>query len=183
MAYRRQHQDIDPNVTPGGFALALDSEDDPDAPNDAFVIGADMEQVRAPDAYSYADPSSGPKAWVKPAAVVLGVLCIALTAWNLTRIAHGASPAPPRTAFQLKQALYLGVMKIDAYQRVHGVVPSALTDAGLPGAGPYTYERLSENHYRVGFADNGLKLEYDSSSPKEDFFGSPKEMLSMGTSK
>lgn len=182
MTYSQRHKDIDPDVTPSGFALVLD-DDNPNAPNDAFVIGADMEQVRAPDANSYVDQEAGPKPWVKPVALVLALACVALTVWNLTRLAQGAPPPPLPTAFQFKQALYLGVMKIDAYQRVHGVVPQELADAGLLDAGPYIYERLGDSHYRMTFANNGLKLVYDSGDPKESFFGSPKEILTMGGSK
>ena len=72
MTYSQRHKDIDPDVTPSGFALVLD-DDNPNAPNDAFVIGADMEQVRAPDANSYVDQEAGPKPWVKPVALVLAL--------------------------------------------------------------------------------------------------------------
>ncbi len=74
-------------------------------------------------------------------------------------------------------------MKIDAYRRVHGVVPDSLADAGLPEADAYAYERVNPTRYVLSFTNGGPKLEYDSSDSKESFFGSPKDMLTMGDSK
>ncbi len=74
-------------------------------------------------------------------------------------------------------------MRIDAYRRVHGVVPETLAAAGLPEADAYAYQRLDPTHYRLSFHGGGSKLDYDSSEPKESFFGSPRELLTMGDSK
>jgi hypothetical protein len=74
-------------------------------------------------------------------------------------------------------------MKIDAFRRVHGVVPDSLVEAGLPVAEGYAYERMSPTRYVLSFHNGGAKLAYDSSEAKESFFGSPKDMLTMGDSK
>ena len=74
-------------------------------------------------------------------------------------------------------------MKIDAYRRVNGVVPDSLAEAGLPEADVYAYQRVNPTRYVLSFGSGGSKLEYDSSEPKEKFFGSPKDMLTMGDSK
>jgi hypothetical protein len=105
-----------------------------------------------------------------------------LTAWNLSRLVSGP-PAPPKpTAFQVKQALYLGAMKIEAYRRVHGVTPELLEEANLPDP-PYSYTRVSPTQYTVAIDGNGSRLQYDSGIPMEKFFGTPREMLTMGDPK
>ena len=93
------------------------------------------------------------------------------------------APPPKPSAFQVKQALYLGVMKIDAYRRIHGVTPSSLADVGIFDADGYGYTRIDLTHYVVSFQGNGPKLEYDSNQSKDRFFGSPQEILTMGASK
>jgi len=184
MKYRPMNDAIDPEVLPGGFTYEqLEKEHDPNAPNDAYVIGENGASIQAPDADSLSDQSSGPKPWVKPLAALLGVLFVALTVWNLHRVVQGPPPPPKPTPIQLKQPLYLGVMKIDAYRRSYGVVPDQLSDAGLPDPGPYTYQRLDQDHYQLAFTNQGEKLDYDSHVPKVSFFGSPKELLSTGDSK
>jgi hypothetical protein len=182
MKYQPQHDLIDPEVAPApvGFQYHVDVDDAPDAPNDAYVIGEDGVVVQAPDAQAPTDSHNGPKPWAKPAAFVLVALFVAMTAWNLTHLIKGPPPRPNPTPFQVKQALYLGVMKIDTFRREHGVTPDSLTEAGLPEPGPYGYRRIDSTHYVISFDGNGAKLEYNSDDSKESFFGSPKELLTMG---
>jgi hypothetical protein len=183
MKYRPMNDAIDPEMLPGGFTIAPEREHDPDAPNDAYVMDENGATIQAPDADSLSSQQSGPKPWAKPLAALLGVLFVALTFWNLTRFIQGPPPPPKPTPVQVKQALYLGVMKVDAYRRTYGVVPDQLSDAGLPDTGPYTYQRLDQDHYQLAFTNQGEKLEYDSHVRKDSFFGSPKELLSMGAEK
>ena len=179
MKYQPQHDLIDPDY-PAPDALPVEQTDDPDAPNDAYVIGERGNTVQAPDGSGKASKDEGPRPWVKPAAAVLAVLFVGLTVWNLSRVMSGPPPPPKPTPFQIKQALYLGVMRVEAYEKVHGVTPETLSDAGLPDGVGYTYMRLDSTHYVLSYSDVGPKLEYSSSDPKDAFFGTPQEMLSMG---
>lgn len=179
MKYQPLNDLIDPDVPPPDAIIPEPEEHDPEAPNNAYVIGEHGNTVQAPDASGASSAEDGPKPWVKPMAIALVVLCAGLTFWNLTRAVSGP-PAPPKpSAFQVKQALYLGVMRLEAFRRVHGVTPDSLTDAGLQNP-PYGYMRLSSTQYVVSIQLPGSSLEYDSSTPMQRFFGTPQEMLSIG---
>jgi hypothetical protein len=183
MKYQPLNDVIDPDVVPEDAVIPEPEEHDPDAPNDAYVIGERGNTVQAPDLNRIEeDQRTGPRAWVKPAALLLVAVCIGLTVWNLTHLISGP-PAPPKpTPFQVKQALYLGAMRIEAYRRVHGVTPDALEDVGLPNP-PYSYTRVDSTRYTVGIDSDGPRLEYESSIPLGQFFGTPQEMLTIGGSK
>ena len=178
MKYQPLHDLIDPDV-PAADAVEA-RQDDPDAPNDAYEIGAHGHTVRAPDARAATGGGARSRTWVKPAAILLSVACVALTVWNLARLIQGPATPPKPTPFQVRQALYLGVLKVEAYRRVHGVTPSNLTDASLPDPGPYTYQRVDPRHYVLGFQADGPREQYDSAIPMEQVFGPPEKMLAMG---
>lgn len=182
MKYQPLNDLIDPDVQPEGAAAPVVEADDPDAPCDAYVIGAHGKTVQAPDAGGEkTKPESGPRPWVKPVAVLLGVACVALTIWNLSRVVSGP-PAPPKpTPFQTKQALYLGVMRVEAFRKLHGVTPETLREAGVPEP-PYAYRRISPTQYVMSIQADGPRLEYDSMISTERFFGPPQTILSMGGS-
>lgn len=182
MKYQPLHDLIDPEVPAEGSVFDNPVNDDPDAPNDAFVIGAHGRTVQAPDKAGRMDRHSGTKPWVPVLAFVVSVACVGLTVWNVNRLLAGP-PAPPKpTQFQIKQALYLGVMRIDAYRRVHGVTPRSLSDAGLPDVGPYSYQRVDPTHYVISYRSDAATLDYDSDTTKEQFFGAPEQILTMGGS-
>ena len=183
MKYQAQHDLIDPEVPPPVKALENDQEHDPAAPNDAYVIGDHGNTVKAPDGKAGEESQPGPKPWAKPVGAVLGVLFVLMTVWNLNRLLQDPPPPPTPSPLQVKQALYLGVMKIEAYRRIHGVTPSSLADAGLVDASGYDYTRIDVSHYVVSFEGNGSKLDYDSNQSKDRFFGSPQAILTMGASK
>jgi hypothetical protein len=89
-------------------------------------------------------------------------------------------PAPPRPSpVQTKQALYLGVMKIDTYRRAHGATPNSINDVDLPQEW-FAYRRIDADHYVLSFRANGAALEYDSQVPKANFFGAPQAFLPNG---
>ncbi len=183
MKYQPQHDVIDPELPSPDTTFEHDGNHDSDAPDDAYVIGENGDTLRAIDVRAGVRQPKGLDRWGAPVAVLLITLCFGLTAWNLTRLVQGPPPPPTPSPFQVKQALYLGVMKIDAYRRVHGVTPDTLVDAGLPDTSGFSYRRVDLAHYVVSFEVNGSKLEYDSSDPKKRFFGTPQEMLTMGDSK
>lgn len=180
MKVRIQYDVLDPDVHPKDPNKVLELEPDPDAPDDAYTIGAHGNTVKAPDGSAAAEFDDAPRPWVKPLAAMLAVVFIALTGWNVNRAVSGPPPLPNPDATQLKQTLYMGVMRVEQYRRVRGVTPEALRDADLPLNAGYTYQRVDPWHYVLGFERAGAKLEYDSTIPKESFFGSPREVLSMG---
>lgn len=180
MKVRIQYDVLDPDVQPEDPNKVLELEPDPDAPDDAYTIGADGNTVRAPDGSAAAEIDDAPKPWVKPLAVVLAITFVGLTAWNVQNIVVGPPPPPPASETQIKQTLYLGVMRIEQYRRDRGVTPDRLTDADLPPGAGYTYQRLDPWHYSLAFESGGSKLEYDSKVPRESFFGSPRTLLTMG---
>jgi len=183
MKYQPQHDLIDPEAVPSLADFTIDVDDEPEPPDDAYVIGPNGTTVRGLGVQAVTGAETGHTRWAKPAAFMLVVLFVVMTVWNLTHFFQGP-PAPPKPSpFQAKQALYLGVMKIDAFRRVHGAIPDSLAEAGLPEADSYTFKRVSSTRYILSFRNGGSKLEYDSSDPKERFFGSPKDMLTMGDSK
>jgi len=183
MKYQSQHDLIDPEVPAPETASESDPNHEDGAPNEAYVIGEHGRTVQKPDEKAATESQPGPKPWVQPAAALLGALFVVMTMWNLSRLLGDPPPPPKPSEFQIKQALYLGVMKIDAYRRVHGVTPDSLAEAGLLEEGGYGYRRIDPLHYVVSFQGNGPKLEYDSNQSKDRFFGSPQEILTMGASK
>jgi hypothetical protein len=183
MKYQPQHDLIDPEVPPPETDAEPHGERDPGAVGDAYVIGEHGNTFQVLDAAPAKKSKRRSKAWVQPLGVALGVVFVGLTVWNLSRLLGDPPPPPTPSPFQVKQALYLGVMRIDAYRRVHGVTPSSLAEAGLPEDGGYGYRRIDPQRYAVSFQGNGPTLEYDSSIPKDRFFGAPQDILSMGGSK
>jgi len=183
MKYQTQHDLIDPEAPTPALEFELEDHDDvPDLPDDTYVIGENGHFVREGQDRASSKSRETTKQWAKPAAFVLVVLFVVLTVWNTVRFVQGPPPPPKPSPFRAKQALYLGVMRIDAYRRVNGVVPETLADAGLPEADAYAYQHVSPTRYILSFRGGGSKLEYDSNEPKERFFGSPKDLLTMGDS-
>jgi hypothetical protein len=181
MKYQSQHDLIDPEVPPPETDAEPQGGQDPGTGDDAYVIGEHGSTVQVLDVKPAKKSKRRLKAWLQPLGIALCAVCVVLTVWNLSRLL-GDPPTTTPSPFQVKQALYLGVMKIDAYRRVHGVTPSSLGEAGLPEDGGYGYRRIDPLHYVVSFQGNGPRLEYDSSISKDRFFGSPQEILSMGGS-
>jgi hypothetical protein len=184
MKYQPQHDLIDPefpssDATPDGLG-----PDTPDTADDSYVIGEHGNSIREVDLKVSVKAKRNPDRWVKPAAFGLLALCAALTFWNMSRFLQPPPPPPKPTPFQAKQALYLGVMKIDAYRRVHGgITPDTLAEVGLPAEGGYAYNRVTPTRYVLSFEVSGSKAEYDSNEPKERYFGSPQDMLTIGGSR
>ena len=180
MKFRPLNDLIDPDIRPESVPPLAHG---PDSPDDAFLIGENGATVHAPDPADGAEGAVEGEAlrpWVKPAALLLAAAAIGLTAWNLSRFFQGPPPPPKPTAFQSKQALYLGVMKIEAYRRTRGVTPDTLTEVGIADGSGYDYRRLDPGRYALSFQGNGTPVEYDSTVPMQQFFGTPAEMLSTG---
>jgi hypothetical protein len=182
MKYQSQNDLIDPEFPAPDELPERAGRDVPEQPDDAYVIGEGGNSAPPPIIVT-TGTNNASKWWVKPAAFTLSAAFIALTAWNLSRIVKGPSAPPAPTPFELKQALYLGVMKVDAYRRVHGATPNTLAEAGLPDDGTYMYKRLDPEHYTLSFRAHGPQFEYNSRDSKDTYFGSPQKILSMGENK
>ena len=161
MKYRPQHELIDPDVV-GDEHRPL--QHDPENPEGAYLMEA---------------PADAPRPWVVPTALTLAAAALALTVWNTMRFMQGPPVPPVPTPVETKQALYLGVMKLDAYRRMHGVTPETMMDAGLAAGSGYTYTRVDGRHYVLTFEDRTARQIYDSATPLREAFGSPKEMFTL----
>jgi|RhiMethySRZTD1v2_1073278.scaffolds.fasta_scaffold79878_4 hypothetical protein len=160
MTYRQPNDLIDPDL------VGTDS-----TPLDALLIGENGATVSA--------PPGTPKTWVMPVALLLAAAALGLTVWNATRFLQGPPVPPVPTPVEAKQALYLGVMKIDAYRRVHGATPDTMMDAGLAAGSGYSYMRVDSGHYVLVFEDRTARQTYDSTTPIRNAFGPPKEMFAL----
>ncbi|HJQ97469.1 MAG TPA: hypothetical protein VJ826_04090 [Candidatus Polarisedimenticolaceae bacterium] len=178
MNHRQQNDLIDPDVV-GDDNRPL--EHDPENPDDAFLIGEGGKTVAAPPGMANGAPGEAPpKKWVMPVALLLAAGALVLTVWNATRFMQGPPVPPVPTPVEAKQALYLGVMKIDAYRRGHGVTPDTMMDAGLAAGSGYSYTRVDSSHYVLAFEDRTARQTYDSTTPISSAFGPPKEMFTLG---
>lgn len=184
MRLRTVHDDIDPDVVleEDGFEEGSEGE------ARQYVIGEDGHRVinlELSAALAKKQLEARPKSWVKPLAAVLMLAFVGLTAWNIVRLTHPESEIPKPTPYQLKQALYLGVMRIEAYRKTHdGAAPDTPGQAGLPDDAGYVYKRTGSTSYHVEFVHgNDPTFQYDSTTPVDAYFGSPKSMLAMGEAK
>jgi len=186
MKYQPQHDVIDPDY-PIPDEDVVESTADPKAADGAWVIGGNQDSgqvlVTSEDGKPKSRSRRGTRAWVMPAAFVLTALFVGLTVWNLSHLVSGAQGPPKPSPFQVKQALYLGVMRVDAYRRVHGVTPDTLLDVGLSDTAGYSYVRIDSTRYVLSFRVDGPKLEYDSNEEKGKVFGKPGQMLTLGGTK
>lgn len=154
MAYQPLNDLIDPDVPAEGEAQPQDAARGTE--DDARVIGEDGRAlVNLEVSEKLGRKLPPPKPWAKPAAVGLLILFAGLTAWNATHLGKVTSIVPPPTPFQVKQALYLGTMKIEAYRKVHGATPKSLVDAGIAEDSGYAYSRIDPGHYVLVFEAGG----------------------------
>jgi hypothetical protein len=182
MAYQPLNDLIDPDVPAEGEASLEKAA--PETANDTPVIGEDgraLVNLEISEQLGRKHPA--PKPWVKPAAVALVVAFAGLTTWNLTHLGQVTPIVSKPSPFQVKQALYLGAMKIEAYRKVHGATPGSLTDAGIPDDSGYAYSRTDPGRYVLVFEADGQRVEYDSVVELERYFGTPQQMLTMGGSR
>jgi hypothetical protein len=189
MKFQSLHDLMDPDVPAPepepapSLALELEPEvagtEEPELPEDAYVIGEAGDSVLPSRVQVTTEDDARRQAWIKPAAFALFGLFVALTAWNLSGLFQGPPPPPAPSPFQLKQALYMGVMKVNGYRRAHGVTPESLGALDLPDTA-YAYRRVSDDHFVISIRANGERLEYDSDMSKDEFFGKPDAILSMG---
>jgi hypothetical protein len=178
MNYRPQNDLIDPEVLGDeNRPLVRDAEN----PDDSYLIGENGKTVAAPPGSAQGAPGEAPpKRWVMPLALLLAAGALALTVWNASRFIQGPPVPPVPTPVEAKQALYLGVMKLEAYRRIHGVTPETMMDAGLAAGSGYAYTRVDSSHYVLAFEDRTARQTYDSSTPLATAFGPAKEMFAVG---
>ncbi len=181
MRYQTKWDELDPDVAPSEPSDSV-AESNPDAPNDAYHFDERGNTIKAPDADARKANEQKQKRWVGPLAYGSLALCALLTIWNIVRVAQGPPGLPIPAPAQIKQTLYMGVLRIDAYKRVHGVTPEKLSDAGLPDGVGFTYQRTDSAHYVLGFQNRGPKLEYSSKDSRDAFFGPAQSILPTGGS-
>ena len=182
MQYRPLNDLIDPEVVPEDGRL-VPAEDGAPESDDGYVIGEDgrgVVNLELSEALARRSGRRKPPPVVKILAAALGFLCVGLTVWNLARFASGPAALPQPSPFHVKQALYLGALKIEAFRKIHGTTPETLTDAGIPDQAGYAYRRIDATHYALSFAVGSSKAEYDSGVSLERAFGTPREMLATG---
>jgi hypothetical protein len=179
MNYRPINDLIDPDVV-GDENRPL--RHDPEASDDAYLIGENGATVAAPPGSQATRPGESARRWVLFTSIALTVLAVGLTIWNTSRYVKGPPVPPVPTPVEAKQALYLGVMKIEAYRRVHGVTPDTMMEAGLAAGSGYTYTRVDPAHYVLVFEDRAAHQTYDSSLPIGSAFGPAREMFAVGSS-
>jgi hypothetical protein len=182
MAYQPLNDLIDPDVSAEGEASPEQAA--PETGDETPVIGEDgraLVNLEISEALGRKHPA--PKPWVKPAAIALLVVFAGLTAWNLAHLGQVKPIVSKPTLFQVKQALYLGALKVEAYRKVHGATPASLIDAGIPDDAGYAYSRTDPGRYVLVFEADGQRVEYDSVVELERFFGTPQQMLTMGGSR
>jgi hypothetical protein len=178
MNYRPRNDLIDPDVL-GDENRPL--EHDPENTEDSYLISEHGRTVAAPPASANLAPGEAPpKRWAMPLALALAAVALGLTVWNASRFIQGPPVPPVPTPVEAKQALYLGVMKLEAYRRTHGITPETMMDAGLAAGSGYTYTRVDPAHYVLTFEDRTAHQTYDSATPPRSAFGPAKEMFAVG---
>ena len=119
MKYQPQHDLIDPDVPAPGTERPVE---DPDAPTDAYIFDEHGHTVldpgEDPNARKAARKPKLSQKLVMPAAFIFSIVFVGLTVWNISRAISGPPPLPKPSPFQVKQALYLGVLRVDAYKRL-----------------------------------------------------------------
>jgi hypothetical protein len=180
MKYQPKHDLIDPDYPAPDEQI--EPVEDPNASSDAYIFDENGNTVLdlGEDPSPKERKKKAPPKWVMPAAFVLSTLFVGMTVWNISRAISGPPPLPKPSPFQVKQALYLGVLRVDAYKREHGVTPDSLLDVGLSDTAGYSYVRIDSQRYVLSFRVDGPKLEYDSHDAKELFFGEAPKMMEMG---
>jgi hypothetical protein len=182
MAYQPLNDLIDPDVPAEGEGATEQAA--PETGDDTPVIGEDgraLVNLEISEQLGRQHPA--PKRWVKPAAIALLVVAAGLTAWNLAHLGRVKPIVSKPTPFQVKQALYLGALKVEAFRKVHGATPESLTDAGITDDSGYAYSRTDPGRYVLVFEADGQRVEYDSVVELERYFGTPQQMLTMGGSR
>lgn len=154
---------------------------DPDVPpRDDHVISQDGTAAQGPGSGDVENSQeAGVRPWVLPLAVGLLVVAVGLTGWNLARLMQDPPAPPAPTAVEMKRALYLGVLRIEAYRKMHGVIPTTVAEVGLANGSGYVYDRVDPARYVLSFESRGARQEYDSTVPVAAFFGTAREMLSL----
>ena len=182
MKYQPQHDLIDPDVPAPKPEFDFDEicgSEISEPPDITYVIGRHGAALSQPGGHAIEAYPSTPTPWAKRSAILLAAAFVVMTAWNIYRFQQGPPAPPPPSPVQTKQALYLGVMKIDTYRRAHGATPNSLDDLDLPQEW-FGYRRIDADHYALSFRANGAALEYDSRVPKASFFGEPQSILPNG---
>lgn len=118
---------------------------------------------------------------LRPAFTIVAFLVIIIGGAYLLVPPPPVSAAKPRDEAATTRTLYLGVLKIEAYRKLNGMLPFEMEVANIRRKDGYAYERLDDRHYVLTFREaDGRTLSFDSRTPIERFFGPPEAILGNG---
>ena len=118
---------------------------------------------------------------LRPAFGLAAALVILIGGAYLLLPAPPVAAAAPRDEAATRKALYLGVLKVEAYRKLNGMVPFEIEVANIRRKDGYAYERVDDRHYVLTFREpDGRALSFDSHTPIEKYFGPPEAILGDG---
>lgn len=124
---------------------------------------------------------SEPQGGLRPAFAIAALLVILVGGAYLLLPAPAVAAAKPRDETATRRALYLGVLKIEAYRKLNGMAPFEIEVANIRRKDGYGYERVDDRHYVLTFREaDGRTMSFDSHVPIEKFFGPPEAILGDG---
>lgn len=119
---------------------------------------------------------------LRPAFVLAALLVILVGGAYLLLPSPTVAAAHPRDDAATKRALYLGVLKIEAYRKLNGMTPFEVEVANIRRKDGYAYERLDDRYYVLTFREpDGTTMAFDSHVPIERHFGPPEAILGDGS--
>jgi hypothetical protein len=118
---------------------------------------------------------------LRPAFVIVAFLIIIIGGAYLLVPPPPVAAPKPRDEAATTKTLYLGVLKIEAYRKLNGMLPYEMEVANIRRKDGYSYERLDDRHYLLTFRESdGRTMSFDSHTPIERFFGPPEAVLGGG---
>ncbi|HEX6852811.1 MAG TPA: hypothetical protein VF139_15550 [Candidatus Polarisedimenticolaceae bacterium] len=122
-----------------------------------------------------------PPGGLRPAFTIIALLVILVGGAYLLLPPPPVAAPVPRDEAATTKALYLGVLKIEAYRKLNGMLPFEMEVANIRRKDGYAYERVDDRHYVLTFREaDGRQMSFDSHTPIERFFGPPEAVLGDG---
>ena len=112
------------------------------------------------------------KKWMLPLGINLGVFAVWILAAPPAWVVVNPLEAPPivEQVDDMKLAMFMQAMRVDAYALQNGSLPNALEDAGSPVSG-VEYAVLDDGRYHLRVSIGGEVLLYDSSESAQEWVG------------
>ena len=153
MKYQPQHDVIDPEVPPPENWTLEPEGARSDAPTTTPTSSGSTEaSVQVPTSQPAKKSKRRLKAWVQPLGIVLDARVRRADGLEPEPAPRRSAAPPPPSPFQVKQALYLGVMKIDAYRRgPRRHSEHAQRRRAFPRRAATATSRIDPQHYVLSF--------------------------------